>query len=95
MADPEDGRRTEQHSEDCLLPLPEKSLEIDPTGLTGNSIQMDCRPNDQAAAGNSRRGHAKFSEGILAEQFVLFAALDDKGVAIFAEAENLSVASPG
>src|SRR5262245_21869360 len=61
----------------------------------GDAIEMPLGANQQAAAGDGRRGHAHLVQAVLPHQLVVRARLDDEGVAVLTEAEDLAVVGPG
>src|SRR5437879_4694695 len=60
----------------------------------GDAVDLRSRPDDEAAAGDGRRGHAHFVERVLAEDPELRPGLHHEGVAVLAQGENLAVIRP-
>src|SRR4051812_15207127 len=58
------------------------------------TIKLGHRSNDQTISRNGRSRHAHFVEGVFVEKLVLRACLENVGITIFAERENLSIRCP-
>src|SRR5437899_5691010 len=57
-------------------------------------VELRSRADDEAAAGDGRRGHAHLVERVLAQDLEFGSGLHHESVAILAQGENLAVIRP-